>query len=75
MNAPVIADQLISAVRRISPAADISVEPDLTGDRPQMLIVRMGTSEAMALIDFIGEHTPSYGRPAPNQPSLFDQEA
>ena len=74
MNVPVIADQLIGAVRRISPAAEISVEPDLTGDRPQMLIVKMGTSEAMALIDFISDHMPRL-RPAPHQPSLFDQEA
>lgn len=69
MNVPVIANELVAAVRRISPASRITASAS-TVHKDQVMVL-LDYHDAMKVIEFIEEHT---DRPAadPRQGTLFD---
>jgi len=70
MNVPVIANQLVDAVRKISPAADIKVVEQPFEE--QAMWFTIGADDALRLIDFIEEHTAVPAMHNPDQGRLFD---
>lgn len=70
MNAPVIASQLTEAVRRLSPSADIHAVA--SGNQ---ITVTLTPADALAIVDFVEDHSRSRTTPSPEQRSLFDQDA
>lgn len=77
MNVPVIAEQLVDAVRKLSPAADIKAMEAPSGMKQEdtgKVWVMLDAADALKVIDFINDHQ-APARINPDQGVLFDQDS